>query len=405
MVIKNILLLQVAKVIDLAIPILCIPIVVNNLGLSEFGSITKILAISAYFVMIGEWGFNTNLVSYFKQCEDRARRYNVYVDVLRVKLIYVFITALLMSTLSLFGVIGFYLTFVTTAWVASAVLQARWYFQSIEQLPMYTAISIVSKSILVLYIFLIMDTDSSKETYLLFNTIPIFLIALFGNFKTYQCLKDSSAIRPFSSGFCPDFIRLAKEGWNLVSSRLISNMFNPMVIMITSYYYDDEVVGILGVFQKVVNGVVAVFTPINEVFYPRLASCYKNNKELYKKQLIQQVGMIVLSCLVYGILLFSFIEELFNYFNLSQEKSSVLFLAVYSLVVFTNLLNMALVNALVVQGKTKYIAVISSFSVSLALIIFFFSVSSYSLDMVYIASAYIIQQVISLTCVSVYYRR
>ncbi|HEI8423354.1 TPA: oligosaccharide flippase family protein, partial [Proteus mirabilis] len=65
MIIRNVFYLQFIKAIELLIPLIAIPIVIKYLGISNYGIIALLQAISAYIILIGEWGYNANATREF----------------------------------------------------------------------------------------------------------------------------------------------------------------------------------------------------------------------------------------------------------------------------------------------------------------------------------------------------
>tara|TARA_R110001592_G_scaffold85353_1_gene252169 strand:+ start:9106 stop:10353 length:1248 start_codon:yes stop_codon:yes gene_type:complete len=407
-IISDIILLQFAKVIELVIPILIIPVVIGNIGLSDFGLITKSIIISSYLVMIGEWGFNTNLVNYFNQKKDVCKLFNVFLDLIKARLIFLFF--LFFLAFILVGLRGGEAKFVliTIVWIASNVFQCRWYFQATNKLLLYTFFSVISKCSLLYYAFFIMDENSNKESYLFFLALPVIIISIYGNIYTFISLNrmqtwENNKIKKITYEFSEDFIFLVREGWSLVSSRVISNLFNPIVIYLTGYYYGNETVGVVGVYQKIITGMVSVLTPINDIMYPKLANLYAEKSQEYNHYFVMQVSIIVVMFLAF-LMVFYFADTYFySYFNLERSDLNILFFYFYSFVIITNLLNMAVVNVLVIKSKTKFISMISVASVVTATLAFLVMVLFFSMNYIAVALAYVFQQTISLLLVLFYY--
>lgn len=403
-VIKVIGLLQIAKLFELLIPIVAIPVVIKNIGLSEFGVITKILACSAYCVMIGEWGFNTNLVSFLKLKRERTKiLFLVFIDVIKIRVIYSLLVAIVMLTLVLFDCLDALIAIVITLWIIANIFQCRWYFQATDKLVSYTIVSMMSKLGTLWYVFFIMDENSIKESYLISLALPMLFVSFFCNLYAFRMLYTKCKVNLFS--FCLDFKILFYEGWNLISSRVISNLFNPTIIYLTANLYSNEVVGILGIFQKIGTGVVAILTPINEVIYPRLAGLYVPNNSEYKKIFLYQLSALAAAFTLF-LLFFNIIEDqVFSYFNIDSEIEIIVTFYIYSITILTNLMNMAFVNALVIKTRTRRISLISMTSVIIAIITFYFFTSRTSSGLILIALTYVIQQVLSLFFVILYYNR
>ncbi len=406
-IVKDIILLQVAKVLELIIPIIIIPIVILNIGLADFGVITKLIATSTYLVIFGEWGFNTNLVNYYKRSENSNSLLKVFMDVMKYKGAYSLVVITLLLALSFFNVFSVSLSIILSVLVISNTFQCRWYFQAADKLVPYTLYTIIVKSTLLYYAFFMMDESSTKEGYLFAYIFPIFIIAIASTIYTYLDISSKATscddVEIFKYGFTKDFVSLFIEGWNLISSRIISKMFSPVMMYLAGFNYGNEIVGLIGIYQKVVSGVVAIFTPINEVVYPKLAGLYDSNYREYTRFLTLQVISIVLMYFVFITLSLIVQDYLFDYLNIEQSKTNVNFYYIYSLCIISNLVIMAVVNALVIKGTTRQISKISTVSVLSALAVFLFIHNYTMIDHLSVAIVFVMQQLLSLIMMSAYY--
>lgn len=399
-IIKDIAVIQLVKAIELLIPIITIPIIIKCFGLSGYGFITMFLVFSNYLILLGDWGFNINAVKFFSNNSNSSLL--VFFEIQKCKIIFLvntFIVSLIIWLIFLPSVdILDLLVFII--WCLSNLLLCRWYFQAHNKLMLFAITSLFFKLISLVYVFFIMDISSDITEYLLAISLPnlifclcVNLLAVKKELSDGKCISIKKII--VISNFSEEYKKLFKEGWYLISSRIISNAYNPMIIFISKMTFGVEFVGFLGFCQKIVGGLITLMTPIIEVTFPLLAKSYSMSRESLNKN-ISLISLSIVALSTIGMfILIVFYEYIFEVFNIEVSDIRIYFLIIYAMVIPVSCINSLLVNGLVIMGSVNNIVRYTFIGVFVAFIILL-SVNSMVLNVLTVAFCLICGPVINM---------
>lgn len=388
---KSVIFLQILKGIELLIPILSIPMIIQAFGLNIYGMITLFLSVSSYLIMLGDWGVNINVVKELSQSQNKKYKWLVlFFEIQSLKIVYSLGVLILFLSISFFYNVELYLTFCCWLWVFFTVLQCRWYFQAFSRLPEFVMVSIISKIPFVIYIFVFLDKSSSLNTYFTYLALSVgvsccYSVCVIIKETPNKCFKKLR----FSINISKACLALLFQGWFLVSSRLISNAVNPVILMIIKLSYGLEVVGLIGVFQKIASGIIALLTPIIEVTYPKMAKLYKVDKS-QASVFFNKVHLLIFSIVILLIITCYYLgEHLLKLLGVTHTHDIVVLLTLYMSVCFFGVASSLFVNLMVINGSTKKIVKVSLIS-SISAVFFMFVVGAVELGYFYVVFSLLI---------------
>ncbi|MFA9392678.1 MAG: oligosaccharide flippase family protein [Prolixibacteraceae bacterium] len=153
--------LSVFQVINLLIPLVTYPYLIRKLGIEIYGAIIFSQAIISYFVILINFGFNfsaTKQISINRDNESKLLEIINAVFTIKTAL-------LLLSFIILFLILNFlpdhhlYKTlYIITMWMALyECFFPIWYFQGIEKMKYITILTLISRSIFVILIFILVN--------------------------------------------------------------------------------------------------------------------------------------------------------------------------------------------------------------------------------------------------------
>ncbi|HGN1896332.1 oligosaccharide flippase family protein [Proteus mirabilis] len=382
MIIRNVFYLQFIKAIELLIPLIAIPIVIKYLGISNYGIIALLQAISAYIILIGEWGYNANATREFSSDISTFEKALLYIEIQKVKFLFCILIFICLILLKFIIEITYLQIFILFVWVCTSILQCKWYFQATYKLINLVIISLLSKIIYVIYVFLFVNYDTKIEEYLLFLILPNIILFIYSNFYIIKKLPTNKIKNKKYFSLSTKSKLLLKEGWHLTSMRLITGAINPIALIIAKSIYGIEFVGFIGVAQRIVSASVSILTPIIDVTFPKMNYFYLNNKNKFYK-FINIILLFFIFIQVLGIFIYTILDQyIFYILNINYSEESALILFFYLIIIFFSLANSFLVHMLVIMKRSKYISPFSLLSgtitISFMLLIEYFYHSQYN---------------------------
>lgn len=358
MLIKNTMHLQAIVVIDLVIPLFVLPIAIGTFGLSTLGSVFLLQAICQYLIMVGDWGFDANAVTKYVSLNRKRRQGLLYLDIQRVKLLYLVICAPVVIVSAVFAEISFSEGALFFGYMLCFVLQCRWFFLAQGRLFEYSLISLFFRLIFLLYVYFYLNNNPSLFTYLFYSFLPTIALCFYSNFVMWRTFLTGSS--PYSikrqifRDLTREFLGLFKQGKDLVISRLISNLMSPVFLSVSKTSFSLDFVGVIGLLQKVTGAFVSLITPIIQVCFPLIINKNKISKHDGVDFTNKILSVIFIISLISIISINVFIGYLFEFLSIDYKNSLVILLI--SLVVFFSSGNTLLTHYLVAIKCSKFIS-------------------------------------------------
>nr|ADL32312.1 Wzx [Proteus vulgaris] len=362
MIIRNVFYLQLIKAIELLIPLIAIPIVIKYLGISNYGIIALLQAISAYIILIGEWGYNANATREFSSDISAFEKALLYIEIQKVKIVFCILIFICLILLKFIIELTYLQISILFVWISTSILQCKWYFQATYKLINLVIISLLSKIIYIVYVFLFVKYNTKIEEYLLFLILPNIILFIYSNYYIIKKLSINKIKNKRCFSLSTKSKSLLIEGWHLTSMRLITGAINPIALIIAKSIYGIEFVGFIGVAQRIVSASVSILTPIIDVTFPKMNYFYLNNKNKFYK-FINIILLFFIFIQISGIFTYTILDQyIFYILNINYSKKSSLILSLYLLIIFFSLSNSFLVHMLVIMKRSKYISPFSLLS-------------------------------------------
>lgn len=162
--VKNFSYLSVLQVLNILLPLITYPYLIRILGKDVWGLVVFAQAIAAYLVILVSFGFNvsaTRLVSIHRNNSEKINEIFSSVTIIKTTLFVLSIIILAFVILFLDQAKNQKLLFILSLWTCvNELLFPVWYFQGIEKMRYITYVSVISKLVSLLLIFLfIKHTD------------------------------------------------------------------------------------------------------------------------------------------------------------------------------------------------------------------------------------------------------
>ncbi|MGS2778937.1 flippase [Robertmurraya sp. GLU-23] len=300
--VTNFLSLASVQGLNLILPIVTLPYLLQTVGVSKFGLISFAQAFIQYFILFTDYGFNLVATRDISLARDNKQRLStIFSTVMLIRTLLLIVSFVILVLLVLFvpkfqgDSIVYFITF---GMVVGNVLFPVWFFQGIEQMKTISILNVISKSIFTIGIFVFVQNPNEYLLVPILNTlgsIVIGIIAIFIIITRYQ-------IR-FTKPSLDDIKNQLKEGWHIFVSNVVTSLYTTSNIFILGFFASNTIVGYYSSAEKVVKAVSSVISPLVQSIYPYLSKALQESREralwiLNKMFIIITVGMGLLSLIV-----------------------------------------------------------------------------------------------------------
>lgn len=301
---SNFISLSVLQGANYIVPLIVVPYLFAVLGTEKYGLIVFAQSLVASFGLFVNYGFNLSATKDIAVNRKNIRKISeIYSTVTTIKfffsLIAFIVFLILIFTFDKFSneKILYLLTFVT---IIDSILFPVWLFQGMERMKFITIIYSVSKIIVAILIFTVID---NANDYLLIpvlyfcGTIASGIISLYVIFRYFKIQFN-----------CPSFKQIKYqllEGWHLFVSNISINLYRNANILILGFITTPLYVGYYALAEKVIKSLQGLMGPVSETLYPYIAN--KTSKQSIKKSLldllkISKYYFLILLAMVFSVM-------------------------------------------------------------------------------------------------------
>lgn len=329
LLIKNFTFLSILQISNLLIPILTYPYLIRVLGKEVFGLIIFAQSIIGYFVVLVNFGFNLSATKEISQYRNDINKLNeIASSVLIIKAI-LFICALLLTVLmtnilpqAKENATLFYLTL----WMCIyEFIFPIWYFQGKEEMKYLTYITILSRFLFLILIFVFVKKNSDYLLVPVFYGLGAITSGLFSLFimRTHGIRfnwQPIYAIKYYFLESVPIFFSNLSTVLSLTSNKIILGLF---VGMNEVAYYELA--------DKLSTIIKTPIQLIGQVLYPRIA--FTKDKNLLRKSFFLTM-LISIVLLLFSILTSHYLILILGGGNMI-ESSNVFTILIFSIIPVT----------------------------------------------------------------------
>ncbi len=279
---SNFVSLVVLQGINYIAPLILLPYLVRVLGIEKFGLWAFALAVTSYFVLLTDYGFEftaTRNISLHR--ENRQKIEEIYNNTLTIKFLFALLSLFIIVLLTLFidkfskNYTLFYILFLS---VVGQALFPVWFFQGIEKMKYITFLNFLSKVILLSLIFVFVKTPQDINLVAFFYSLGFLASGIIAQYIIKKDYGISFSFRKLSE-IKEDLI----EGWYVFTTRITVNLYTAANVVFLGFLASDKVVGYYSVAEKLVVAIGGAFIPLLQTLYPHFAKVYSVSKEKFFK--------------------------------------------------------------------------------------------------------------------------
>lgn len=349
LLIKNFSYLTILKVATMILPLATYPYLIKVLGISNYGLLVYSQAVIGYFVIFINFGFNiTTTRDISINRHDINKLSEIISATYFIKIVFFIVSVLVLYLLKeIFADIydNFSLFLFTLLWLASyEVFFPVYYFQGTENMKYITIITLISRLVFFVLIFVLIKKE---EDYILFPIIN-FIGSLVGIFFVFYILV-KNGIRFYIPN--KQVLLYHIKNSYIMGIAVGANSFksNLNIILLKNFLSFNEV-ALFDLAMKIVNIGITFTDIISQTVFPKLA---KEKNKVFFKKIIKLVNIFSWTC-VLGIIIFG--SFLISFLGNNKLDDSYQILIIISLVIPIYSLGTILGrNGLNVHGLDKYV--------------------------------------------------
>ncbi len=267
---KNIAALFAVQIASYAAPLVTLPWLTRVLGPSNFGRLSFCAAVTSYFVLFADYGFNLSATRQIAvHSHDRVGRSRIFWNTITVKAL---LAAAGFPCLLLLTLCGHRfaeertLLLINYLAVLGAVLTPTWYFLGTERQAVLSGITIAVRIISIPAIFLFVRSSQDVQMAAL---LPSGMTIIGGLLCLMVLMKDKQLDRiQFDRG---ELAAVFRDGWHVFVSTASISLYQATNTVVLGLVAGNAAVGHYSAAEKVVQACQSLLAPIGQSVYPRIS--------------------------------------------------------------------------------------------------------------------------------------
>ncbi|MHC0448117.1 oligosaccharide flippase family protein [Flavobacterium sp. 3-218] len=234
-ILKNFSYLTVLQLFNIILPLVTYPYLIKVLGVEKYGTIVFIQSIMMYFSMLINFGFNISATKEIAEHKGNSEKINEIVSAIFLIKLFLWISSLLLMLSLLIFSSSFrkeYLLFLFCFGITfNDFLFPQWFFQGIEKMKYITFISILSKVLFTILIFLFIHKRSDYLYVSIFQGFGAFFSGFIAIYilktreKVVFSLQSKKVLRYYFLESLPLFISTASIQVYVNANRILVGAF------------------------------------------------------------------------------------------------------------------------------------------------------------------------------------
>lgn len=325
--------LSLLQISNYLIPLVTVPYLVRVLGPGKFGLVNFAAAFTAYFATLTDYGFNLSApreVSINRNNRDELNKiFNVVMTIKSLLAVTSFIILLaIVESIAKFSENRsvYYLSF---GLVLGQAIFPQWFFQGIEKMKHIAAITVLFRACSVVFIFLLVRTETDFLSLILINSLTQIMIGFTGIAFVMKRYKLKYELPEPG-----DFLYKIKEGWHIFISTSAINLYTTSNTFILGLFASQSAVGYFAAADKIRISIQSLYAVVSNTIYPHVSLLINeslNNGIKFISKVIKSIGPLAL---ISSIMTFVFAEEIILIILGSEYTNSILVLKIISFLPF-----------------------------------------------------------------------
>ncbi|RZK48107.1 MAG: flippase [Pedobacter sp.] len=366
--IGNFISLSSLQVVGLLLPLITLPYIIKTISLEKYGVIVFSLALMVYFQAITDFSFRITATRDIAVFKNNIKKVSIiFSKVLIIKAIFLFISFLLISLITIFYEPlqneSLVVIFTMLSLIGNTFFP-EWFFQGIEKMKYITILNLTVKILFTLLVFILIKEKSDYWLYPLLLSAGSIIAGFVGiliivkRYKVrFYIIKKRYLIQTIRGNF-PIFI-----------NQFFPTLYNNTSIFLLGVFAMPSTIGLYDALKKIIDLSIVFLNTVSRVFFPflnRRRDAFSNYKNL----------MLVLSILLF--VMITILNKLVIwYLNIFDDNASFILITLAFGIIGYALYDIYGLNYFIVRREDKLVmknTIISSlvgFILSFPLVYFF----------------------------------
>lgn len=327
---ENILSLLFLQGTNYLLPLITMPYLVRVLGPEYYGLIAFSAALTAYFILISDYGFNLSATSQISINRDSPDKINeIFSAVISVKIILMILSFMIMLIIILiFEKFNehYLLYLVNFGMVIGQVLLPVWLFQGLEQMKYIAYLNLGAKLFFTICVFIFVHEQDDYLLVPLLTSIGFIVVGVISllvikkNYDVKFTLQKKSTIKA-------QFIL----GWHVFLSKISISFYTNTITFVLGLTSNNTTVGYYAAADKLIQAAKSIYSPVAQAIYPMIGKKLLNSRS-DGLQLIQKIKLGVFPIMaVISMMIFLFSDSIVLLLFGEEFSQSIIFVKIMSI--------------------------------------------------------------------------
>lgn len=361
---KNFSYLTFLQLVNYILPLITFPYLLRVFGPENFGKVSYLLAITFYFGLLTDFGFNisaTRKVALFKNDREQLARY--YSVVTSVKLVLFLIATIIYSLLLILLSAGGFETgpyIAAYTMVAGTTFDMVWFFRGIEKVQITAAINVVAKTFFVLAVFHFIRGPADVSLYLMLNGFTYTIIAFTSAAVVFTYFSLHSTRVTLT-----ELYNEIKDSSLLFASLFAVSIYTNLNYLLLALFAGKATVGYFSLADKIRNIVQSIVILFGQALFPASAQLFKESFRKGWSFIRPPFILLAVSMALIGSVLFFFASPIIELVAGNAYRSAVPLLKIISFLPLIVLLSNIMGHQIMlnINMKKEFLQIVSSAAV------------------------------------------
>lgn len=286
---NNIFWLMMVHCSNYIFPLITLPYLVRVLGADNFGLLAIIQAISQYFILVTDFGFNfssTREISIHRENKEKVTL--IFYSTMLAKILLFLLIICLVFFASFFIVLireNLFLIVISLFGVIGSIIFPIWLFQGLEKMAIVSVFTSVSKVIVLLCTFFFVNSTHDLDVAVFINSLSLIVpgvLSLFLIFhKKMVLLAKPSLDQAFSQ---------IKTAFPLFLSAISTSFYTTINTILIGLYCPASMVGHYAAADKMRIAAQGLYNPVRQAVFPRAVAMSKS-EDMWGTLVVKKFGI------------------------------------------------------------------------------------------------------------------